>query len=89
MSTRLNPNIDILGILLTRFDGRNVSLNEAVLADLDATYGDAVLEQRVGINTSLAKAQMEGKDVFAYDDRSRGAEHYAAAAQAIAAQLAH
>ncbi|MCO4774325.1 MAG: ParA family protein [Deltaproteobacteria bacterium] len=76
IATRLNPTIDVLGVLLTRVDGRNTSLNGAVVDEIQATYGPALLPMRIGISSALAKAQMEGRDIFAFDGGSRGAAQY-------------
>ena len=54
---RLNPNIDVLGILMTRVDGRNLTLNSAVQEEIEEAYGDALLPVQIGINNALAKAQ--------------------------------
>ena len=77
---QLNPNIDILELLLTRVDRRNTKLNEAVRGQLEAAYGEVLLPMDIGINTSLSQAQMGGLDIFEFDPASRGAEHYTALA---------
>lgn len=73
---RLNPDIDVMGILLTRVDGRNTALNQAIVDEITKAYGDAVLPVEIGINSALAKAQHTGTDVFAFDESSRGARQY-------------
>ena len=70
---RLNPDIGVLGVLMTRVDGRNTTLNEAMVAEIEQTYGDALLPVRIGINSALSKAQHAGQDIFAYAPDSRGA----------------
>jgi chromosome partitioning protein len=80
VSTRLNPEIDVLGVLMTRVDGRNTTLNQAIVAEIEGTYGDALLPVHIGINSSLAKAQHAGLDIFGFDDSSRGASQYRALA---------
>jgi chromosome partitioning protein len=87
ISGRLNPDIGVAGILLTRVDGRNTTLNDAMVGEIEQAYGDALLPVRIGINSSLSKAQHEGRDIFDYDPTSRGAEHYKALAAHLAAQL--
>lgn len=77
IANRLNPNIDILGLLLTRVDGRNTTLNDSVRSQLEAAYGEVMLDVNIGINNSLAQAQMAGMDIFEFDPRSRGAQQYA------------
>ncbi|TVQ94050.1 MAG: ParA family protein [Deltaproteobacteria bacterium] len=73
---RLNPEIDVLGILLTRVDGRNSKLNAAVDQEIAGRWGDAVLPVRIGVNSSLAQAQQEGRDIYSFDPDSRGARQY-------------
>jgi chromosome partitioning protein len=77
IGSRLNPNLDIAGILLTRVDGRTVNQNEPVIADLESTYGDAILPVRIGVSSSLPKAQAAGIDIFGFDATSRAAQQYA------------
>ena len=88
IANRLNPNIDILGLLLTRLDGRNITLNNAVKAQLEAAYGEVLLPVEIGINNALSKAQHAGYDVFEYDPACRGAIQYEALAGVVADKLA-
>ena len=83
IGTRLNPEIDLLGILLTRVDGRNTTLNDAITEQINNTWDEALLPVQVGINSSLAKAQMSGFDIFDFDPTSRGAQQYAALADHV------
>ena len=76
IAQRLNPTIDVLGVLLTRVDGRNTTLNEAIVAEIEQDYGEALLPVRIGINASLAKAQHAGLDIFGFDPTSRAAAQY-------------
>ncbi len=87
VASRLNPDIDVLGVLLTRVDGRNTTLNQAISDEIRAQYGDALLPVQIGINNSLAKAQHAGRDIFGYDESSRGAQQYRALAEHVASAL--
>ena len=84
---RLNPDIDVLGILFTRVDGRNTTLNQAMRAEIEEVYGDALLPMHIGINSSLSKAQHAGRDIFDFDPSSRGAEQYGALAEHVTSLL--
>jgi chromosome partitioning protein len=84
VAARLNPDIDVLGVLLTRVDGRNTKLNQAVVEDLTARWGEVVLPVQIGVNAALAQAQQEGTDIFGYDAESRGAQQYLALADLVA-----
>ncbi len=88
VAARLNPEIDVLGVLLTRVDGRNRTLNSAIREMVEATYGSVLLPVQIGINSSLAKAQLEGRDVFDADPSCRGAEQYRELAAHVVAELA-
>lgn len=81
---RLNPDVDVLGILLTRVDGRTSKLNSAVRQDIAARWGEAVLPVSIGVNSALAQAQQEGYDIFAFDADSRGARQYRELAELLA-----
>lgn len=87
ISDRLNPSLDILGVLVTRYDGRNQSLNEQMIGEMQEAWGDAILETRININTSIARAQAAGEDIFAHAPKSRGAQDYNALADEVIARL--
>ena len=76
VAQRLNPEIDVLGVLLTRVDGRNTKLNDAMERDIEARFGDALLPVRIGINAKLAQAQHAGRDIFDFASDSRSAQQY-------------
>jgi chromosome partitioning protein len=83
---RLNPELDVLGILLTRVDGRNTKMNDAVVNQLEQDWGGLVLPVRISTSTSLSKAQMVGTDVFAFEPDGRAAAQYRDLARIIAEQ---
>jgi chromosome partitioning protein len=87
VAVRLNPDIDVMGILLTRVDGRNRTLNDAMVAEIRSLYGDALLPVQIGINNALAKAQHSGADIFSVDATSRGAEQYQELSDHVAAAI--
>ena len=83
ISDRLNPELEILGVVVTRHDGRNQSLNEQILSEMEEAWGEAIFDTKIGINTSLAKAQAAGEDIFSHAPKSRGAKDYSALAQEV------
>ena len=87
VNDRLGSDLELLGVVLTRVDGRTKSINDEVFDQIKDAWADLLLETRIGINTALAKAQLEGKPIFEYDDRSRGAEHYEALTREVAERL--
>lgn len=87
IGARLNPDLDLLGVVITRHDGRTQAMNDAVLASLNHSYGDSLLKVRIGVSTSVARAQHEGREIFEHDERSRGAVHYRELAAEIARRV--
>ena len=87
IASRLNPEIDVLGILMTRVDGRNRKLNESVTGGMEESFGEVMLPVHIGIDTQLAKAQVEGKDIFAFAPTSRAADQYRALADTVVKAL--
>ena len=87
VNERLHHPLDILGVVLTRVDGRNISVNDAVRTDLQEAWGDLVLTTEIGVNTKLSQAQLEGLPVFEFAPKSRGALHYQALADEVLSRL--
>ncbi|NOZ02210.1 MAG: ParA family protein [Deltaproteobacteria bacterium] len=73
---RLGHGIRLAGILPTRVDRRNRKVTEAVMSGLEDTYGGLVCATSIPVNSSLARAQMEGVSVFDFDEKSKGALAY-------------
>ncbi|MEO7258024.1 MAG: ParA family protein, partial [Luteimonas sp.] len=72
---RLNPALEIEGILRTMFDVRN-NLANAVSAELTNHFGDKVFRTIVPRNVRLAEAPSHGQSIVGYDKGSRGAVAY-------------
>jgi chromosome partitioning protein len=70
-----NPDLEIEGILLTMYDGRN-TLAHQVSDELRRHFGDKVYRTLIPRNVTLAEAPSHGKAVLQYDIRSRGAQSY-------------
>lgn len=84
----LNPQLDISGILLTMFDGRN-NLCHLVSDEIRAHFGDKVFRTVVPRNVRLSEAPSYGQPVLLYDIASRGAQAYMDLAQEVLAGGAH
>ena len=75
VTTELNLDLVIGGLLATRFDGRKV-LNRAIVQSLKEHFGALLLETMIRENIVLAESPRFGKDIFSYRPRSYGAEDY-------------
>lgn len=85
--TRLHPTLDLLGVLVTRRDARNGTINDTITAELEARLGDLVLPISIPAATAITKAQQAGMDVFAFDPKSKVAAAYRALGDLVAARL--
>jgi chromosome partitioning protein len=72
---RLNPHLEVLGVLLTMFDKRN-NLSFRVMEEARRHLGDKVFRTVIPRNVRLSEAPSYGKPVVLYDATSKGAESY-------------
>ncbi|TYT26784.1 ParA family protein [Luteimonas viscosa] len=75
LKERLNPQLEIEGVLRTMFDVRN-NLANAVSAELVQHFGDKVFRTIVPRNVRLAEAPSHGQSIIGYDRGSRGGIAY-------------
>lgn len=75
LKDRLNPTLEIEGVLRTMFDVRN-NLANAVSAELTNHFGDRVFRTIVPRNVRLAEAPSHGQSIVGYDRASRGSIAY-------------
>lgn len=81
-----NPNLSLLGIVLTMFDKRN-SLSEQVEKEVRNYFGATLLETIIPRNVRLAEAPSYGKTIFQHDRWSKGAKAYKSLAREIRTRL--
>ena len=72
---RLNPSLDIEGLVLTMYDGRT-KLSDEVADELTAHFGGKVYATRIPRNVRLSEAPSYGKPCLAYDRLSKGSRAY-------------
>jgi chromosome partitioning protein len=80
--TRLNPGLEIEGILLTMYDVR-LNLCEQVEQEVRRHFPREVFRTVIPRNVRLSEAPSFGKPVIMYDIRSSGAESYLRLAKEI------
>jgi len=78
----LNPKLEIEGILLTMFDGRN-NLAHQVAEEVRKHFKGKVFGTIIPRNIRLSEAPSYGKPVLLYDIHSKGAESYLSLAREI------
>jgi chromosome partitioning protein len=72
-----NPDLSILGVLMTMYDSRN-ALSGQVKAEIENYFNDLVFRTVIPRNVRLAEAPSFGKTIFEYDKRSKGSKAYKA-----------
>ncbi len=72
---RLNPSLEITGIIGTRYDSRK-TLNKEVVQKIQSYFGAKLFKTLIRDNVALAEAPSHGQDIFAYKSDSNGAEDY-------------
>lgn len=78
----INPQLELLGVLLTMYDKRT-SLSEQVAAELKQHFGDKLIRSVIPRNVRLAEAPSFGKTVYEHDKWSKGARAYKSVAKEI------
>ena len=80
----LNPELEILGVLVTMYDGRT-RLAVEVLDEVSRFFPEHVFKTQIPRNIRLSEAPSYGKPVVLFDVKSRGAQAYLDLAREVAA----
>ena len=75
VKARLNPQLEVEGILRTMYDVRNNLAND-VSAQLTQHFGDKVFRTMIPRNVRVAEAPSHGQSIISYDRASRGSIAY-------------
>ena len=75
VKSKLNPELEIEGFLLTMYDSRT-RLNNQVMEDVKQHFKDMVFETIIYRNVKLSEAPSCGQSVILYDADSKGAQNY-------------
>jgi chromosome partitioning protein len=65
----------VKGIFFTKYL-KNRNLSKEIKNYLKDLVGDKLMETTIRVNVSLAESQANGKDIFDYQPKSRGADDY-------------
>ena len=77
-----NPDLNILGVLLTMLDGRT-NLGSEVVEEVKKYFREKVHKTIIPRNIRLSEAPSYGKSIIDYDLKSKGAEVYLALAEEV------
>ena len=87
LRSRLGRQLEVCGIVATRFDKRATQMNDTIARSFIDLYGEKLLQTRIPQTSALNKAHMAGQSIFDFDARSVGAEAYAALAEELRPRL--
>lgn len=79
---KLNPNIEIEGVLGTMYDGRT-NLSIQVLDEVKKYFPDKVYKTVIPRNVRLSESPSFGEPIINYDRTSKGADAYMALAKEV------
>jgi chromosome partitioning protein len=75
VQNRLNPSLEIEGILMTMYDGR-LRLCNQVVSEVRRHFEEIVFNTIIHRNSKLSEAPSVGKPVILYDGNSKGSLNY-------------
>ncbi len=73
--TSLNPKLEILGVLLSKYD-RRLREEQAVWQYLHERWGDRVFTTEIGINSKILEAASAGVSVVSYSGARKAVDTY-------------
>ena len=82
VQNRLNPSLDIEGILLTMFDPRT-RISKQVVSEVKTHFQNMVFDTIISVNTRLSEAPSFGMTAIMHDAGSNGAKNYLSLAEEI------
>lgn len=75
VKSRLNPTLDIFGVLLTMYDGRT-TLSRQVVDEVKRFFGRSVFETLIPRTVKLSEAPSFGLPITQYDPVGKGSQSY-------------
>jgi len=75
VKTRINKELEIMGVLMTMYDART-SLAKQVVAEVQEHFGNKVFKTKVPRTVRLAEAPSYGEPILTYDRKGKGAQAY-------------
>lgn len=85
VKSRLNPTLDIFGVLLTMYDGKT-NLSHQVVDEVQGYFGKLVFKSLIPRTVKLSEAPSFGEPINVYDPRGKGAISYNELAKEVIAR---
>ncbi|MDC0344917.1 ParA family protein [Alphaproteobacteria bacterium] len=88
VKSNYNPDLEVLGIFLTMYDGRN-SLARQIEEEVESYFPEQVFKTKIPRSTRVSEAPSHGLPVMIYDIKSAGALAYIQLAKEILGRIQH
>lgn len=75
VNRRINPNLEVGGILITKYNARK-NINNYIIDKLSELFTNKLFKTRIRDNITLAEATQAGLDIFTYNSKCNGATDY-------------
>ena len=85
VKSRLNPALDIYGVLLTMYDART-TLSKEVVEEVRRFFGNKVFDTLIPRAVKMSEAPSYGQPITQYDPNGRGAKAYTSLAKEVIAR---
>jgi chromosome partitioning protein len=82
----INPQLDLLGVVMTMYDGRT-KLSQTVVSEVRQHFAEKVFETVIPRTTRVAEAPSFGKPIIRYDPYSAASAAYEVLAEEVAKRL--
>jgi chromosome partitioning protein len=83
----INPRLDLLGIVMTMYDGRT-NLSQQVVGEVREHFGNKVFETMIPRTTKVAEAPSFGKPLLYYEPNNPASAAYEMLAQEVEKRIA-
>jgi chromosome partitioning protein len=82
VQSKLNPDLEIFGVLMTMYDKRT-TLSNQVVAEVKKYFGDKVFETIIPRSVKLSEAPSHGLPITMYARMNKGAQAYTKLAKEV------
>ncbi len=80
--SRPNPDLKVVGVLITMFDKRT-NISKDALGQIKAVFGNVLCKTRISKNVRLEESPAYKETIFSFAPKSTGAKEYAKLAQEV------
>ena len=84
---KLNQKLQVMGVLFTRYDGRNITMNSLIIDNMRKYFNGKIFKTSIAVNTAINKSQLDGRPIFQYAPSSSGSQNYQSLATEVVQRI--